>query len=125
MQPTQQEEQPEERMNKQQAEDAVLRAAHAYAVSKGFRIAPNAGNDIAAMARHAVEHLSPPAVFPFDAQLNRTALSKADDAFRRLIDEMIAARATIKDYEVTHPDSIGEETLHFARLRLCPLFPIC
>ena len=53
----------------------------------------------------------------------REDIAVAQEAFKRLIDEMTRARAQIQGYSLDN--TIGEKTLAIALRNLCPLWPIC
>lgn len=109
-------------MTHKQLEEALFNAAEAMATRHRVQFGQGADSDIRRLAREGAARI-----------LDRHGVVKPDDlvvaqatlAFERLVVEMVSASLERPGYQIQFPGIIGEETLREARLRLCPLFPIC
>lgn len=108
-------------MERDQVATALFAAAERRALAHGVRLGQGADHDIRSFAHKGADRIfsqygpTPPAA----------AISEAEQAFAKLVDEMLSAASEIPGYRAKHPALIGEETLARALARLCPLFPIC
>ena len=102
-----------------------------YAASKGHQLGAGADGQIEWMCQETAEGIFQrfqPPVGDMDtaAQARATVeIRMAEAALSTLIDGMIEAREHVYDNLAANDRVIGEDTLAWAKNRLCPLFPIC
>ncbi|NJB84440.1 hypothetical protein GGR26_000185 [Lewinella marina] len=97
--------------------------AWVYAFSQGYRFGSGSEGEIQYMAGQAAAAiLNPPADYggASPAQLTRIA----EKQLGIFIDNMIIARGEVY-LDGGHGGVIGEDTLAWAKARLCPMWPIC
>ncbi|MEM0947350.1 MAG: hypothetical protein AAGK37_08090 [Pseudomonadota bacterium] len=112
-------------MERQVIEQRLTSYAHWYAASQGFVFGPGAKYDIEQMATDAVGNMFGQDM-PTDLQPRHQAMiAQAEASLAMMVSTMIQGSEEISGYAARNPDTIGEETLAWARDRLCPLFPIC
>lgn len=109
-------------MEKDILEDRLLAFAHWRAARRGFRFGKGAEQDLRQMVEDTVDR-----ILTGDRRgMTKTQMiTAAEKALGRMVSEMIKARGLIIGYADAHPDTIGEQTMGWARSKLCPLFPIC
>lgn len=112
-------------MEREIIEQRLVSYANWYAASHGFAFGPGAKGDIEFMATRAVTTLFgqdlPKRMLP----QHQAMIVQAEASLAMLISTMIQGSNEISGYTSRNPNTIGEETLAWARARLCPLFPIC
>lgn len=106
-------------------EQRLISYANWYAASQGFAFGSGAKGDIEFMATKAVTTMFGQN-FPKRMQPKHQAMIvQAEASLAMMISTMIQGSKEISGYASHNPNTIGEETLGWARARLCPLFPIC
>lgn len=107
-------------MDKDGLSSKLFNLAKDHAATRNKRFGGGAHDQIHYMAQRAADEImaKPDAERP-------DAMRAADQAFERLVDEMISQADQIPQYTTKNPGVIGEETLTRALSILCPLFPIC
>lgn len=112
-------------MDREILENRLVNYAHWYAASEGYRFGYDAKDDVEYMARQAVTKLFGRDVPKRLQPRHRAMMAQAEASLAMMISAMIQGSKEIPGYATNHPNTIGEDTLHFATSRLCPLFPIC
>ena len=92
-------------------------AAERAAKQRGVRFGQGADGDIRFIADQAAREI---AQLPAPEQKDKAA--QAEHALERLVDAMVEATDEIPGYQ---KGIIGEKTLERAKIKLCPLWPIC
>jgi hypothetical protein len=103
-------------------------AAEARAKQHGLRFGEGADQDLKSMARTAAETILEAAKKKPKEHAEDYAggaVRVASEAMATFVDEMVIGRLKIAGYMDSHPDTIGEETLAWAKSVLCPIWPIC
>ncbi len=112
-------------MDRDLLQSRLISYARWYAAAQGYRFGTDAEQDLAQMAEDAVQRIFGKKIPKRLSAQKQAMLSQAEASFAMLISTMIQGSKEITGYSAAHPDRIGEETLHWARVKLCPLFPIC
>jgi len=112
-------------MDREIIEKRLINYAHWYAAVQGYRFGQGAEHDIEYTARQAIGKMFGTKVPARLTPRHQAMLIQAEAGFAMLISTMIEGRSQISGYAARNPDTIGEETLGWARSKICPLFPIC
>ena len=112
-------------MRREIIEKRLISYAHWYAASQGYQIGDGAEHDIEYMAEQAIVKMFGEKIPTRFQSRHLAMLIQAEASFAMLIATMIQGSKEISGYSKKNPDRIGEETMGWARSRICPLFPIC
>lgn len=108
-------------MNRTQAAALIVGTAAMHAVKRGHYLGHGASNSLAELTRTGVRRL------PTSVDTDDPKLAEALRNATKLVDAMIAARATVyaNNAALLADPVIGEQTLGEALHKLCPIWPFC
>ena len=116
----------EERGYTQQETAALLyAAAEQIAQLEGMRFGEGADLDLRNIAMQSAAKIDARAAGGINSADGRELVHQAEQAFALLAREMVNAREEVYDQARLAQNIIGEQTLDWARRKICPLFPIC
>lgn len=112
-------------MDRKEIEDLLFEAASAQAVSRSFKLGEGAAQMIREHAGDAADRILARGA---DEAQRRGGIEQGKQAFRTVVETMIAARPAVYRDRPGHlrDNLIGEDTFSWAKDKLCPGFwPFC
>ena len=100
-------------------------AAEQVAQLEGMRFGEGADEDLRRIAMELVAKIDARADGGINSPDGQELVHKSEQAFAQLAREMVNAREHVYDQARLAMNIVGEQTLDWARRKICPLFPIC